>query len=868
MKTQNAICWMLAGAMILSTASCSRREEVKQPVGRETAPAPDVPAGAGEMAVNVSPDMVVSAVLTPSQKGYLARNGFVVSPGTEKEFYTVYEKARYDYQPLFITVDSLLHSFHLVFGKVLRTAEEHRFLPLLKDVNLALLGEAERTRRTLAGSDWEEAAKRAVGYTSVIALLLDKDAVVPDQVKEAALAEVVSINQASGAGASRIFPALSFGEDYSQYKPRGHYTRNESLKRYFRAMMYWGRMTFLVSDAEQTKSALILAAALRDARINGSPALTSWQALYRATSFLVGTSDDLTVPQYLEKMDSVYGKAAPAAAMLERGVEPFRKAAAELPGPRIVTMLIGSQDDIPMATKGLRFMGQRFVWDAHVFRQLVYRNVGEERPPARRGLPKGLDVLAAMGSDRALEILKGQGDTAFSNYDQQMKELRKTLGSLTEEDWKATQYGAWLQVLKTLVQSVPGGRPAFMASSAYADRSLYAALGSFAELKHDTILYAAQSYAECGDGPGKGPPPEPRPPPNYVEPLPEVWGRLADLAESTRKGMEELHLLTPRDAGTLGEVSSLARRFQSLSVKELAGEVPSDEEQGFLRFYGGRLESIMWASADYPPGESGEGGTSPPEMAEQPQAAVVADVATDPDPSGDGSMEGTALELGVGRVFDIYAAVPVGGRLYLARGGVFSYYEFPRPVAGRLTDEEWREMLDRGKVPPLPPWTKTFLCGESINTSLMEGVRRFQDRLTALLWDDPGAEYGRRKDQKDDLSRYLASELKALAAAGQYEGRRILETSYRSFDPVDENTAVVTVREIWQGELRRETTPEEQAKEVYDGPKLAERGPYTVDAAYTLKKGNSRGGAGEKTEVWEVAKAVVRGEAPPWKEAR
>ncbi|GAI43997.1 unnamed protein product [marine sediment metagenome] len=33
-------------------------------------------------------------------------------------------------------------------------------------------------------------------------------------------------------------------EDYSQYVPRGHYTRNEKFKKYFKTMMWYGRIDF------------------------------------------------------------------------------------------------------------------------------------------------------------------------------------------------------------------------------------------------------------------------------------------------------------------------------------------------------------------------------------------------------------------------------------------------------------------------------------------------------------------------------------------------------------------------------------------------------------------------------------------------
>jgi len=45
----------------------------------------------------------------------------------------------------------------------------------------------------------------------------------------------------------------------------------------------------------------------------------------------------------------------------------------------------------------------------------------------------------------------------------------------------------------------------------------------------------------------------------------------------------------------------------------------------------------------------------------------------------------------------------------LTRGAVFSYYEFQHPSADRLTDEKWQRMLNTGKTPPPPVWTKSFL---------------------------------------------------------------------------------------------------------------------------------------------------------------
>jgi hypothetical protein len=800
----------------------------------------------------VAPDfanVVVAAPLTADQLNYLQRNGFVVSPGNELEFYTVYEKARYNYQPLFITTDSLLHSFHLIFDKVLRSAETEYFIPLLRQMNASVLIQADKQYQALKGTDWEESARRTVAYVGVAARLVDSQAQVPSYAADLVTTEIANVNSAFGVAASAIFPELDKGEDWTQYIARGHYTKSEPLKAYFRAMMYYGRMTFRLSRPEETKSGLLLATAIRDANVNGRRGIDAWADLYEPTVFFVGKSDDLTVPQYLQVIDQIYGNGAPPNVIQGKGIDAFVTAAKALPSPKILGAVIQDTDDIDEETKGLRFMGQRFVWDAYVFRQLVYRNVGTRDEP--RALPMALDVFAALGSERALSILDKEGATSFENYLQQMQKVRGEVGKITEADWTETLYGSWLYTLNALPQPVPSGYPSFMMNPAYQDRSLYAALGSYAELKHDTILYAKQVYAEAGGGGGKSPPPDPVVPPNYVEPLPLFWARLAALAEMTHEGLSKRQLLNETDSDTLQRIAVMARRFQDYSVKELKNQPLTAEEQNSLRFYGRDLEHLMGASVDEYDKSEGPGGFFLPE--EMPQAAVVADIATAINAGN--TREQKVLEVGVGRVFDMYAAVPIDGKLYMAHGAVFSYYEFEQPLNRRLTDEEWRKMLAEGKAPPLPGWTFSFLSKSTVEGELAAGVLAFQRSLTDTLWWDPVRSYDKLLPSvaQDKVTQWLVSQLEPLAKARQYEGRQIIATSFRSVDLQNANTAIVTTRETWRGELHNNAEDPSE-----DGPKIAERGPYTIDVTYTLSK-NQEG-------MWTVTNIVVNGALPAWKQ--
>ena len=785
----------------------------------------------------------VAFALSDDQRQRLAQDGLVVSPGAEKEFFTVYEKARYANVPIFVTSDSLLHAYHLLFDKVLRTAEVQYFIPLLRDLNAAVLDRTQDEYEALKGTAWEDAARRTVAFAAVASKLLDPNVQVPDYAAELVASELALIDEAAGLEPSPLFPGLEFGEDYSQYIPRGHYTRSDELKAYFKSMMWYGRMTFrLKTDMpevgrEETRSALLLVHALRTADVAYRPALEVWADLYNPTVFFVGRSDDLTALQYIDVIDRVYGPGATAATLADDALlDTFIEEANALPPPRILGMVIQDTDDEEQTTKGLRFMGQRFVPDAYIFRQLMYRNVST--PGNRRGLPKGLDLLAAMGSERAYQILDDLGETGYENYVKQMAKVQAWVSGLSVADWTETLYNSWLYSFQPLLEVPGNGYPAFMQSTAWLDKQINTVLGSWTELKHDTILYAKQAYAEMGAGPT---PPEPVPPKGYVEPVPAFYARLAALTAMTRDGLGSRGLLAAADDDSLQRLEELAHSFQAMAEKELRGEPLTEEEHALIRYYGGELEHLTMAAADTEGGEPG----GYPEMDEEPQAAVVADVATDPLPE-------TVLEEGVGRVDEIHVVVPVvddDGTTYLqvAKGGVFSYYEFPWPAADRLTDEKWRQMLDEGKAPARPTWIDTFFTAEGESSDLTQAVFGFQQSLASAVWNLETAYLAASGPALEQIT----AEVDALRAEKQYEGRQLVRNEFRSFDRQTADRAVVTVRETWQDKLYGfQDYPGEG-----DTEPLAERGPYTLDVTYTLERGEWQ---------WLVTRIVYANEPPAW----
>jgi hypothetical protein len=278
-----------------------------------------------------------------------------------------------------------------------------------------------------------------------------------------------------------------------------------------------------------------------------------------------------------------------------------------------------------------------------------------------------------------------------------------------------------------------------------------------------------------------------------------------------------------------------------MAEKELRGEPLTEEEYETIRFYGGELEHLTMASADIPDGGEGVGGPVMPE--EEPQAAVIADVATDPDPNGDGAADPIVLEVGVGRIDHLHAVVPVieddgSITLQVSMGGVFSYFEFRWPAEDRLTDEQWREMLDNDEAPPRPEWIVSFFTEEGEYAALRQAVFSFEKSLVSTFWYlEPGP---------------LTPEVEALRADKRYQGRELRGVDFRSFDRQSEDLAVVTVRETWKDTLYEF----EGDQPSYDEEPLSRRGPYTLDVTYTLERGEQG--------YWSVTRAVYADQPPDW----
>ena len=645
--------------------------------------------------------------LSRSDKEALVENQFMVRPATFEEFFPLYRSNKTNNIPSFITTDSILHSYHLLFDSLLKQLEERELATGLQSLNQQMLNSSLAQYEALQGTAWEAEAKRNIAFFTVGGRLLEPQFPILEIVATEVNQELELIDRHQGVEISPVMTGQSkesVKEDYSQYLPRGHYTRSEKLENYFRAMMWYGRSAFRISNVSELKSALLITLAL-----NKEPNLDQWKKLYEPINFFIDKSDDLAHEQIMEIITQIYGTDLDIFEISQDqdSFNQFVAAVGQLAKSKISPISAFSAVDQEEKTKDFRFMGQRLTIDTEIFQHLISGEVGPKGLPCHppfgvgRQLPQGLDIPAALGSTEALTILEELGETEHACYLENLGELKTYLQGFSEKDWRQSLYWSWLHQLRPLLETKRDNQPLFMQNSAWTRKSLNTFLGSWAELKHDTILYTIQAETPLmSAGPPSQEEPEPVDDRGYVEPNPEVYDRLSILADKTLTGLGSRDLLNTSQKNNLLQIKQLANSLRVISEKELAEESLSEEEYELIRSYGDQLSSIWYEANRYEPAFINSSG----DYLEENPAAVITDVATDPN--------GAVLEAGIGNIFNIFVIVPIEGQLRLARGGVFSYYEFPWPMNDRLTDEKWRAMIrpdSNVPLPKLPQWTSAYL---------------------------------------------------------------------------------------------------------------------------------------------------------------
>lgn len=604
--------------------------------------------------------------------------------------------------PIFITTDLAAHCQHLIFDRMLQYTEEEYFFPQMAELTDSFIEAlSERTDAP------EKIREQAIQYFQVPQIIFKTAAQKtggdsywnPVEYVEKTESEIQTILADYPAVVQKDYAMIMKAqpdteaifkedEDFSQYKARGHYTKNPVLESYFRAQMWYGHLHFSITkpkEGEQTPEYILdkeaVITLIVDTVQKSRSLYDKWEWLFDPITMLIGLSDDLSFddicPLWKEQQISDYSEWA---SNIDNVVEFMSLCADTLRPPAITGQSVFDQyaeideeTGMPKAPMGWRLFGQRFTYDS-----LVHEKVS---PPRflPRDIVRGLDIMKAFGSRTADALLAKTDYATMPGLSDILDGFENEFNSYDATFWNKSYYNQVLYQIKTLATFEQGAGFYFTESPAWNIKSQLSAHGTWAELRHDTILYVKQVVAErAGDGdfdPTYRTEPLPKPV-HYIEPNVPFWEASLTAVNSLMKIYDYYDILDDETKTYLKNLIELYTRILKIVKLEAENQEVAQKDIEWIPTIISSLERLVLIHCD--------GYVSDHELLKM---ACIADVYTNNDLN-------LCLEVGVASPSRIY--VPLNdsqGGKRIAIGYGFTYAEFTQSSSDRLTDEQWKDMV-------------------------------------------------------------------------------------------------------------------------------------------------------------------------------
>lgn len=626
-----------------------------------------------------------SAKLSDDEKALLAKNGFVVVGPRHGSMVRCYPTEGI---PL-VTIDSVLEvylsDFEIAWGE-LENKQAERFAKFQKELWDALVARFEQ----LPAGAARAAGQRLLGLVAAGRSLSDPLWTIPEALPKEVDAEALRkamkgdlelVSARQGQSESALWQRTI---EWSIFRPVGAYAKNESARNYYRASQWWGRQGLRTAEREERLCVGILMWVLEDASPADPEAKNAFG--FRDGNGRKGPLNSITeiARGYYPFFDD------PEAITIQRlrysQHDPNKEDRLRVPRDfgtdRFDTWIKGVfrefdrprsfresdvRDATPERNNGQSFclLPPRATRDSQIFDQVIDPYV-----PGRL-LPTGLDVLAALGDVRALELTLEREPTAKFALAEQLGNLRRK-----KEGHELTFPSCLTQMYTALAEPRADDRaPLFARTSAYRDRCLTASLAFWAGARE---IYNVRVMSALGVGGGSEPS-------GIADPNLEGWQRLVELCHTTSQAFSWSKV----EFGP--KAMSFALTYRRLAEMQLRGEeLSADDRHQFLNYFN-KLENAIIQF------QTGSDGASERWRIDR---RVAVDFARSRMPD--------ATRYAGKACCRIYAIVEYDGSLFLCQGGVFDYCEFDEPAGTSLSREEFAKLMDSEIAPAPQTWTKSY----------------------------------------------------------------------------------------------------------------------------------------------------------------
>ena len=624
-----------------------------------------------------------------------------------------------------ITPDIVLHAYHKYFELTLEDLEQKELSYALGDFLVSLHSNLAVAARANSGDLKERYQNLEAQIVLALVLFENKNSAKPDffetpdqesayneqdkiidsaqnakrlltKYSSGLTAELISnikddldnIYTANKIGSSPLFQQYNddLKTDYTQFTPRSHYNKNSTLRAYFRTMMYLGRSSYFLQKNIGIADTNLLVKQFTVKSDRGIVPFDAWNKIMTITSFYAGQSDDLTYNEWLEFESKILGSNLSDNYLASlTNIHKLTQNLNQLRMPKILSdviinenILSKTKSDLLRQSLSFRIFGQRFTFDAWELNDLT---AGDEKVEIKLpSTPSALFIPAVAGDLQAKNHVEAflQKDAEFSSSEvkaflAKLEQKKSDIDKVKKDEWFGSMGSAWLYVLGALTRRFDENYPRYMQAEAFLDKQIQTFLGSYTELKHDTLLYAKQSYAELGGGSEELPlPPVVK---GFVEPNMDFWNRLDELLNHTEQFFIKNNLFVDRSPlARLQQFKKIVRFYTDIAKKELQRQKISDDDYEALRTTElSFMAQPFNAGLDEPDENSGK-------------VALVADIHTD-------ALKGKILYEATAKPYLMLAIVANEQTPRIVAGLVYNHYEFKGDIGRRLTDEDWQDWV-------------------------------------------------------------------------------------------------------------------------------------------------------------------------------
>ena len=693
------------------------------------------PAGTFESNINVNYQDIfyfdsidTKYSLTDYEKSLLHDHGFMVSQRLSRpSIGEILLDIHHNDLPVFVSTDAILYAYHVSYDRILREVELGYLISKVTDILMSMKNSFPQLNLTYSSVPGMSQSLLDVDFYITVGLKLIGQNVNPYFTQNTVKVDTFynRAMEASGFTSDTLFSANCVAHDWSQFKPRGHYDSDDypQLRLYFRTMTWLGRIEmYLIKptlgspDCEpQTFEDIqrqIIDANLVYELMNMSNAYNDYEDAENVIRFFVGNQDNVTLDNLNYLRTAVQVNSASQLLDSLKVVEYQDTLSNQSFAYQLILsqILMGNPiagDSVVPASSFLLF-GQRYVDDSYVTGSVVYDRITYMGQRICRLFPSALDPMYALGNNAAAQLLIPELDTY--HYALNLAALRYLFDSFPPDYWNSTMYKIWLKTIKAL--NPPEERsdlPEFMKTAAFWQEKLNTQLASWAELRHDNLLYAKQSYTGY---------PVCSYPYSYVEPFPDFYATLKEAGQSGYNYFQNIQFLdNDIKQNILDYFSNLqftCDTLKSICEKELSDAPLSTEESNFLKNmmfqettytgteYNGWYPALVYQDNAY----NHEGLMS--------ANYIVADVHTTPADC-EGVFMGWVTHVGTGP-FDagVFIAKIPGGEDCAFIGPVLSYRQYVTTGLLRLTDDEWSSQYMFSSM--RPDWVNLYLADSTGNT--------------------------------------------------------------------------------------------------------------------------------------------------------